>query len=469
MRRIALAISLIALALPASASADDIVGAAITHGPDGATMVAGPEVPAPTGGPIGGTAKRGVPITARVAAKKLPSEWCGAQMTSDDTSNEVNNGGFKYHAIYMLTADAPNRFDSLATGIQTDAFQASALLERQYGRAIRFDIGTNCGPQYLDISVVRMAQTSAQMAALATAPSGTFDAVTRALDAAGFQTIQATDSRSQAATRTRNYLVWLDAPNPAGTCGQAAIYDDPSRSADNLNNFGGKAAVVFRNGDGFCSSNAARHEIGHNLGALQPVAPHAFDGSHCNDAYEDTMCYTNSRQVADGQRGEFFDYGNDDYWSPVNAPLPWWTVDLNRFLCPDAGCNVAPGAIDSEVTAAFSGDDADGDGVADAIDNCPKVANPDQTDSYGDARGDACERRRVRGHVRMRASNRHRGVWKLRLRATGSGRGVVTVRCRRRARGQVRTVLERRTRLPRTLHGRVRCAAGRPRAKLLVG
>jgi len=35
--------------------------------------------------------------------------------------------------------------------------------------------------------------------------------------------------------------------------------------------------------------------------------------------------------------------------------------------------------------------DGDGDGVADACDNCPSVSNPDQTDSDGDGIGDACE------------------------------------------------------------------------------
>ena len=35
--------------------------------------------------------------------------------------------------------------------------------------------------------------------------------------------------------------------------------------------------------------------------------------------------------------------------------------------------------------------DADGDGVPDAIDNCPTVANPSQADSDGDGIGDACD------------------------------------------------------------------------------
>src|SRR3954466_7376754 len=334
MRRTSLAISVLAAVVfaPAAAAAPPTVGAPSTHGPDPAAVAAGAEAPA-------------VPVHAKArAAKLVPSAWCGDESSSDNLVNEVDNGPFRYHGVYMVAADAPDRFGVLATSMQTDAFQASSLLESSYGRAIRFDIGTSCGPQFLDISVVRMAETSAQMAALARTPDGTFDAVTRALDAAGFETIQPSDTMEEAAARTRNYVVWLDAPAPAGTCGQATIYDDPTRGPDNLNNFGGKAAIVFRNGDGFCSSNAVRHEIGHNLGALQRVAPHAFDGSHCNDAYEDTMCYPSSPLVGDGQRGRFFDYGNDDYWSLPGSPLPWWTVDENRFLCPDASCNVVPGA-----------------------------------------------------------------------------------------------------------------------------
>jgi hypothetical protein len=424
MRRFLLAVSLLAAtaAAPASAQAGGYVGAPLTHGPDPAGVAGGAEASA-------------MPARAKRSAGPLPSSWCGTQTAADDTAHEVDNGPFRYHAVYMVAADAPNRFGRLANTMQADAFQASSLLESSYGRAIRFDIGTSCGPQYLDISVVRMRQTSAQMAALARSPDGTFEAVAGALDAAGFRTIQPTDTMDEAAARTRNYLVWLDAPAPDASCGQATIYDDPSRAADNLNNFGGKTAVVFRNGDYFCSSNAARHEIGHNLGGLQPVAPHSFDGAHCNDAYEDTMCYTNSPYRGNGRRGQFFDYGNDDYWSLPGAPLAWWTVDLNRFLCPNAGCNVV-GGTSSPVSS-------------------PSPARTART-------------RRSRGHVRMRARRRGRGVWKVRLRASGVGRGVVIVRCRRHRRGQVRTVLSRATRLPRTLHGRVRCGAGRPRAKLLL-
>src|SRR3954451_11102054 len=381
MRRSSVATVVLCLAALGPATAHAYVGAPITHGPDPAQVAAGPEAAAAPA------------ALGKRVAKLVPSAWCGTEAASDDTVNEVDNGPYRYHAVYMIASDGTDRFGALASGMQRDAFQASALLETAYGRAIRFDIGTSCGPQYLDISVVRMPQTSAQLTAAARSGNGTFNAVSAALDAAGFTTIQPTDSVADAAARTRNYVVWLDGPAPPGSCGQAAIYDDPTRAADNLNNFGGKAAVVFRNGSGFCSSNAARHEIGHNLGGLQPVAPHAFDGSHCNDAYEDTMCYSNSPEVADGDRGTFFEYGNDDYWSLPNAPLAWWTVDENRFLCPDASCNVIAGGSPDPATPP----------VAPTV--TPASAAP------------AAKPSRRRGHVRLKARRYHHGLWRVRLRA----------------------------------------------------
>jgi hypothetical protein len=419
--------SILALALlaPGVASGQGPVGAAITHGPDPASISQGREAPA-----------------GWRASRLVPGAWCGTELNADDTIHEADNGRHRFHGVYMIAAGAPDRFSTFSGTLQTDAFQASSLLESSYNRAIRFDLGTSCGPQYLDITVIRLPQTSAQMADLAQKPNGTFGAVTHALDAAGFQTTQPTDTVESAAARTRNYLVWLDAPAPPGTCGEAAIYDDPTRDQSNLNNFGGKTAIVFRSGaDAFCSSNAARHEIGHTLGGLQPEAPHAFDGSHCDDAYEDTMCYSNSPAVADGKRGTFFDYNNDDYWSPAGAPLAWWTVDLNRFLCPDSACNQVAGG-----TAAPD----------------PVATNPSPTPSRTPAEV------RSHGRVRLRAKRDRGGLWKLTLRATGEGNGVVIVRCRRTNEGQVRTVFHRAIRLPRALHTRVRCGASRPRARLLV-
>jgi len=267
--------------------------------------------------------------------------WCGEERTGDDTAHQVANGAARYHALLAVPADAPVRLRELAPGIQAGAIGASALIERQYGRAIRYDMGTSCGPKYLDISVLHMGADSETLGADA---AGSADATLRRvyaeLTAAGWPVaIPGADDQPRV---DANYVVWLDGPTPAGSCGAATLYPDPRRDPENDNDRGGAVAVVFPGADGFCDADAVRHEIGHTLGAVQPGAgPSADATGHCTDAFEDTMCQDSSPVVADGHyQGEFVDYRNDDYWDPPGgAPLGWWTANLSRFLCPTATCN----------------------------------------------------------------------------------------------------------------------------------
>jgi len=382
-----------------------------TLSPDGHGVGSGREGPRPAGGPAG----RPLDVRERRAATppvvlaSLPDRWCGSERTTDDTAHARDNGPWRFHAVYALAADAPDRLAALATGIQTDAFQASALLERLYGRAIRYDMGTDCGPQFLDITVLRLPETTDALKDLADQPSGTLDAVARALDARGMPTAKTGDPLEALRLHTRNYVVWLDAPGPRDACGQATMESDTDRNPDaNRSNFGGKVAVVFRDGDTFCNSTAARHEIAHTLGAVQAGVPHAADGAHCADAFEDTMCVAGAPRVGAALPGGFFDYGNDDYWSPPGGPaLGWWTLDESRFLCPDPACNVPR----------------------------PVEARP-------------ALRARFARHARQR--------WTLDLRVSGAGKALVSVRCGRAARR--RTVAP-----PARFRVHLRCSE-RPRA-----
>ncbi len=61
------------------------------------------------------------------------------------------------------------------------------------------------------------------------------------------------------------------------------------------------------------------------------------------------------------------------------------------FIYPDTGVPVATFTPTPKPQPTPDAPDTDGDGVPDAVDNCPAVANPAQTDSDGDGVGDACD------------------------------------------------------------------------------
>ena len=75
--------------------------------------------------------------------------------------------------------------------------------------------------------------------------------------------------------------------------------------------------------------------------AVQPQAPH-YDGTgHCNDNGNDSLCTYASAIPYDSSQGFYIDYKDDDYVDPgadpgsgSTAKLPWWTINLSRFLCP---------------------------------------------------------------------------------------------------------------------------------------
>jgi hypothetical protein len=375
--------TLVAALVLSSAPGASAHSSARTHGPDPAPLVSPPP-------------------SASAAAV---TDWCPNTVAG---ANQYENGQYRYHAIYAHPADRASRLGALGGELDAAAFDASALIEHEYGRAIRFDVGTPCGPGQLDISDVRLPFTEEQLAALAgTSHTATFDAVSEALRQQGFLVAPNDAGVDQLAALTQNYVVWLDGPAPAGSCGQGTALLDSTRSETNLNNLGGKLALIFRNGRDFCGSDVVRHEIGHNLGALQPDAPNTTDGVHCNDAFEDTMCGWESPKVAGGPfNGMYFDYGNDDYWDPPRgAPLGWWTLNLSRFLCQDANCNRPPSAR-------------------------RELASVDDTPDSGDTQRRARNRRdrdRSVGHLRAGAKRN------ARARARGARRGAGTHKHGRRA------------------------------------
>ena len=284
-----------------------------SHGPDPKTMYKPGKAPA------------AAPWEVDAPAAWAASEWDGAVNDKDQPDQTTAP---TIHLVYVHPSDKPSRFGQFAAMFQADARQASGRLASLYGRGLRFDLRTG---GYLDITVVRSSSNYKRLSS-----GSQFTIVANELKSKGFT------------NPNKKYVAWLDAGS--NYCGQGTLYSDTRRVAANYNDVNRTTGIVYRpytttNADGgFCRGRTLAHEVGHNLGALQKQAPNAFDGAHCNDDQNDVMCYEQNATFDSSGVGQY-DYKNDDYWDPAanptlgsSAKLPWWTVNLSKFVCPTTGC-----------------------------------------------------------------------------------------------------------------------------------
>lgn len=277
-----------------------------------------------------GRERAAAPFAVDAPADRTQTPWDGQTFTTDQadlTSLPT------IHMIYLYPSDKPSRFSQYAAMFQADAKQASDHLANLYGRGLRFDYRA---AGQLDITVVRSSSNARRLGG-----GNQFSLVANELKNKGYT------------NPNKKYAVWLDAGS--NYCGQGTLYSDTRRSSANYNDVNRTTGVVYRpfdvnNADGgFCRGRTLAHEVGHNMGALQKEAPNAFDGAHCNDDQEDVMCYEQNATFDSGNIPQF-DYNNDDYWD-VGATktanpgpgqkLPWWTLNLSKYVCPLAGCAAA--------------------------------------------------------------------------------------------------------------------------------
>ena len=298
-----------------------------THGPDGKDL----DYKSRGRGKGGSTEPEvapAAPYAVDTPAAYSASEYDGLAPTVDqpDVTSQP-----QFHAFYIYPADRASRFSQFAAMFQADAKQSSQRIAGLYGRSLRFDLRSG---GYLDITVIKSTKTYSQLSV-----TNQFSVVRNELSSRGFLN-----------NSNKKYVAWLDAGSQY--CGEGELYNDARRTNDNYNQRR-TLSIVYRPysstgaDGGFCRGRTLAHELGHNMGALQPAAPHAFDGAHCNDSAEDVMCYTSATSNDTG--GEAFDYANDDYWDPAANPsrnttatLPWWTVNLSKYVCSDGNCKVGP-------------------------------------------------------------------------------------------------------------------------------
>lgn len=296
-------------------------------------------------------------VAAAEPGDGLPLTWCGDQRSTDDVANAAfPASAAQFKVVYAHPLDQPSRFDGFKHALQANVALIGRFMSAQSGglKAPRFDMGTSCGAQYVDIQHVTLPGPR-------TSYVDNFSAVRTAVDA----------QLNPSPGGPRHTFVLADtlSPDPAGWwTGVASRWDDDRPGAINSANDGGLFAVVWvprletppaTDPDGFWPEGML-HEMAHNLGAVQWSAPHTtytpggptFYG-HCWDEW-DVMCYQDGPAPAHameyvcldfpGAIGQEFDCGRDDYFNPAPPPgsylATYWNIFDSDFLGPCAA--IAP-------------------------------------------------------------------------------------------------------------------------------
>ncbi|MGH2948168.1 MAG: hypothetical protein ACRDPC_18265, partial [Solirubrobacteraceae bacterium] len=287
----------------------------------------------------------------------LPYGWCGDALTADDTAHAaLPPSSPRFKLVYAHPADRPDRFAGWADALQANVALVQRFLASQTGgaKALRIDMGTRCGPQYVDLQVVHLSGPRAHYV-------DNFGAI--AQEVAG---------RLGRATGPRNVVILADTLNGGGYdygLGETVLGPTGERpGAGNVHNRGGFASVLFSR-DGQPAPGAARgwwpegllHEITHNLGGVQWSAPHStqppgFQSPRYGHCWQgaDVMCYVEDAGAAHPMRydcprvggaiPQAYDCGRDDYFNPAPAAGSYlaghWNVYDSAFLGPCAA--IAP-------------------------------------------------------------------------------------------------------------------------------
>src|SRR4051812_19835773 len=135
---------------------------------------------------------------AAAAPAALPYAWCGDERTSDDTAHAALPADSpRFKLVYVHPADRPDRFAAWRDAIQGNVALVQRFLAAQSGggKALRLDMGTRCGPQYVDVQVVHLSGRRSQYV-------DDFSAI-----------VGEVDGKLGAATAPRNVVVFADTLN----------------------------------------------------------------------------------------------------------------------------------------------------------------------------------------------------------------------------------------------------------------
>ena len=277
-----------------------------THGPDPAPGGVDVRRGRPTDELIGDTA--GLPAPAPGPG----TNGNGLACVGDGTS------GYRVEAIYAVPGSSADRYDSIAP-----------LIRSSYAPYVEWQFRTTAAEQAGEVHVPFVMDAGCTLvvrkAVLSAAGDDSFSNTINELKAMGYNRAD------------RRYMVWMDSNV---LCGIGQIYRDSRPGQANANN---GYYTAFGRSDAGCWGYAEAHELMHNLGGVQPDAPHATPNFHCWDE-NDAMCYDDDgsgpvvmQSVCSGRDGRLFDCNHDDYFHAGTPPAGTWlsthwnTYD-SRFL-----------------------------------------------------------------------------------------------------------------------------------------
>jgi hypothetical protein len=293
-----------------------------------------------------------------IAATGLPATWCGSETTTDDTADATfDKAQPQFKVIYAYPADRTDRFDQWKDALQANLSLIEQFVSSQPGstRAPRFDMGTSCGPYYLDIQTVAL--------------PGARSTYVQNMNAV--ETYVKTKVNPSPGGK-RNYLIIADTLSSGTLNGVGELYEGSTASQRpdfaNVHNSGGLTSVLWvpdaappgTDPNGWWPEGLL-HEMTHNMGGVQWGAPHSsqpvgqsnYTYSHCWDG-RDVMCYQDGPNMSHaysasvcaalgGAMPQTYDCGQDDYFNPAPQAGSYlathWNVYNNVFM---AECATLP-------------------------------------------------------------------------------------------------------------------------------
>jgi hypothetical protein len=273
-------------------------------------------------------ARPGAGPKAVIAAQDLGVATVASTGTGPDVTCDGDGvSGFRTQALYVVEANATNRYASLKSTLQNWAAGVDDVINRSAAltggvRHIRYVTepgGTGCVAAVLNVTV----------------PAGALANFNTSIQAV--QNLGYTDP-------SRKYLMWTDTSGK-GICGIAQTYPYDTDGQGNPNNGSYAQYARIDNpcwglGNGAEEHSVEAHELTHTLGSVMSTAPHGTRAGHCWDEY-DTMCYADGggfamKVVCPISREYLLDCNSDDYFSTFPDPGSWldthWNVADSRFL-----------------------------------------------------------------------------------------------------------------------------------------